>query len=263
MGAHVIRTDPAAAEQSLDVIADTSRRALEQTRSMLGMLREESEDGTRPPTQGLDDLPALVADVRAAGLEVELVRSGSARRARRGGLAGGVPDRAGVAHQRHQALRRRRRHGHGARSPSAPSRSRSAIPDPPARRRAPARRATGWSGSTSASAWSAASLDVRRRTATGSASTRPCPVRAAPDDQGRGRRRPGPGARRVRAAAGLRRRRRGRGGGARRAGGDRPVPAHGAGRRADGRPDAAPRRPGGDPHDPGRPGLPRTRGSWC
>ena len=75
VGAHVIRTDPAAAAHSLDVIADTSRRALEQTRSMLGMLREESEDGTRPPTQGLDDLPALVEDVRAAGLSVDLVSS--------------------------------------------------------------------------------------------------------------------------------------------------------------------------------------------
>ena len=52
VGAHVIRTDPDAAERSLDVIADTSRRALEQTRSMLGMLREQNEDGTRPPTQG-------------------------------------------------------------------------------------------------------------------------------------------------------------------------------------------------------------------
>ena len=72
VGAHVIRTDPAAAEHSLGVIADTSRKALEQTRSMLGMLREESEDGTRPPTQGLDDLPSLVEDVRAAGLAVEL-----------------------------------------------------------------------------------------------------------------------------------------------------------------------------------------------
>jgi signal transduction histidine kinase len=76
VGAHVIGTDPAAARQSLDVIADTSRRALEQTRSMLGMLREENEEGVRPPTQGLDDLPALVDDVRAAGLGVELVRSG-------------------------------------------------------------------------------------------------------------------------------------------------------------------------------------------
>ena len=76
VGAHVIRTDPAAAEHSLGVIADTSRKALEQTRSMLGMLREENEDGTRPPTQGLDDLPSLVEDVRAAGLTVELQQSG-------------------------------------------------------------------------------------------------------------------------------------------------------------------------------------------
>jgi signal transduction histidine kinase len=78
VGAHLIRTDPAAAEQSLDVIADTSRRALDQTRSMLGMLRETSEDGTRPPTPWIDDLPELIDDVRAAGLEVELLRSGSA-----------------------------------------------------------------------------------------------------------------------------------------------------------------------------------------
>ncbi|GAB3591263.1 hypothetical protein GCM10027446_08610 [Angustibacter peucedani] len=77
VGAHVIRSDPAAAQQSLEVIADTSRRALEQTRSMLGVLRAETEEGTRPPTQGVDDLPALVDDVRAAGLEVELVRAGS------------------------------------------------------------------------------------------------------------------------------------------------------------------------------------------
>jgi signal transduction histidine kinase len=78
VGAHVIRTDPDAAQHSLEVIADTSRKALEQTRSMLGMLREETEDGTRPPTQGLDDLAALVDDVRRSGLEVELDSAGSA-----------------------------------------------------------------------------------------------------------------------------------------------------------------------------------------
>ena len=76
VGAHLIRRDPAAAEQSLEVIAETSRRTLDQTRSMLGLLREDDEDGTRPPIQWLDDLPALVEDVRAAGLEVELVRRG-------------------------------------------------------------------------------------------------------------------------------------------------------------------------------------------
>jgi signal transduction histidine kinase len=78
VGAHVIETDPSAARHSLDVIAETSRKALEQTRSMLGMLREENEDGNRPPTQGLDDLPGLVEDVRAAGLDVHLVRSAAA-----------------------------------------------------------------------------------------------------------------------------------------------------------------------------------------
>ena len=78
VGAHVIRTDPAAAGQALDIIAETSRRALEQTRSMLGMLREEDEVGNRPPTQGLGDLPALVEDVRSAGLDVALDRSGTA-----------------------------------------------------------------------------------------------------------------------------------------------------------------------------------------
>jgi signal transduction histidine kinase len=74
VGAHVIRSDVAAAERSLEVIADTSRRALEQMRSMLGILRETDQDGTRPPTQGLDDVEALVEDVRAAGLHVDLVR---------------------------------------------------------------------------------------------------------------------------------------------------------------------------------------------
>src|SRR3954447_14984403 len=78
VGAHVIRTDTPAAEHALTVIADTSRKALEQTRSMLGMLRDEAEDGTRTPAQGLDDVPALVEDVRAAGLDVTLVRSGAA-----------------------------------------------------------------------------------------------------------------------------------------------------------------------------------------
>ena len=74
VGAHVVRTDAPGAQRALEIIADTAREALEQTRSMLGMLREETEEGSRPPTRGLDDLAALVADVRTAGLEVELVQ---------------------------------------------------------------------------------------------------------------------------------------------------------------------------------------------
>ncbi len=78
VGAHIIRIDPKAAEQSLEIIADTSRKALEQTRSMLGMPRGDADDGTRPPTQGLADLSSLVDGVRAAGLEVEVIRTGAA-----------------------------------------------------------------------------------------------------------------------------------------------------------------------------------------
>lgn len=78
VGAHLIRTDQDAAAHSLEVIADTSRQALEQTRSMLGMLRETTDDAARAPTRGLDDLDNLVDDVRRSGLEVELTRSGAA-----------------------------------------------------------------------------------------------------------------------------------------------------------------------------------------
>ena len=77
VGAHVIRRDPAAAEQSLAIIAETSRKALDQTRSMLGMLRGDGDGATRPPTQGLADLSSLVDDLLAAGLDVELVTTGA------------------------------------------------------------------------------------------------------------------------------------------------------------------------------------------
>jgi signal transduction histidine kinase len=77
VGAHLIRTDRDAAEHSLQVIADTSRKALQQTRSMLGLLRETNEEDDRSPTQGLDDIPDLVDDVRRSGLDVTLVRDGS------------------------------------------------------------------------------------------------------------------------------------------------------------------------------------------
>ena len=80
VGAHVIRTDPAAAGRALEVIAETSRRALEQTRRCSACCARRTRTAQRPPTQGLDDLSALVEDVRAAGLEVELtgVRDGAA-----------------------------------------------------------------------------------------------------------------------------------------------------------------------------------------
>ena len=79
VGGHVIRTDVAAAERALEIIAETSRRALAQTRSMLGLLRAEDADPAVPPLQGIDDLDDLVRDVREAGVDVSLTVSGAPR----------------------------------------------------------------------------------------------------------------------------------------------------------------------------------------
>ena len=77
VGAHVIRTDPDAAEHSLEVIADTSRKALEQTRSMLGHAARDHRGRHPPADPGPRRHPALVDDVRRSGLDVELDRSGT------------------------------------------------------------------------------------------------------------------------------------------------------------------------------------------
>jgi signal transduction histidine kinase len=80
VGGHVIRTDVAAAERALEIIAETSRKALTQTRSMLGLLRAEDADPAGSPLQSIDDLGDLVHDVReAAGIDVSLTVSGPAR----------------------------------------------------------------------------------------------------------------------------------------------------------------------------------------
>jgi signal transduction histidine kinase len=76
VGEHVIRTDVDAAERALEVIAETSRKALAQTRSMLGLLRDEDTDPAAAPAQTIDDLDALVADVGQAGIEVALAVTG-------------------------------------------------------------------------------------------------------------------------------------------------------------------------------------------
>jgi signal transduction histidine kinase len=79
VGGHVIRTDVDAAERALDVIAETSRKALTQTRSMLGLLRDQDTGPAAPPVQSIGDLDALVADLRHAGVEVALKIEGTQR----------------------------------------------------------------------------------------------------------------------------------------------------------------------------------------
>jgi signal transduction histidine kinase len=79
VGGHLIRSDVDAAEHALEVIAETSRKALTQTRSMLGLLREEDTDVAAPPMHTIDDLDGLVEGVQQAGVDVVLTIDGDVR----------------------------------------------------------------------------------------------------------------------------------------------------------------------------------------
>lgn len=78
---HVLDRDPAKARESLEAIRATSRESLEALRAELAAM---SDGASRRPAPGIDDLPALVDRVRAAGLRVDLV-----------GGSGPVPDEVG------------------------------------------------------------------------------------------------------------------------------------------------------------------------
>ncbi|WP_018155591.1 sensor histidine kinase [Demetria terragena] len=65
-------SSPDAAAQALDVIGQTSRSALAETRRLVGVLREEGEALDLSPSTSVGDIPELVERVRTAGLEVHL-----------------------------------------------------------------------------------------------------------------------------------------------------------------------------------------------
>ncbi|MET0565702.1 MAG: sensor histidine kinase [Acidimicrobiia bacterium] len=69
------RQDPEAAQRALETIEKSSREALADMRRLVGVLRE-GEDSLTQPAPGLDDIERLVEEVRRAGLEVEVSRSG-------------------------------------------------------------------------------------------------------------------------------------------------------------------------------------------
>ncbi|NDK33081.1 sensor histidine kinase [Nesterenkonia haasae] len=70
-GRYVLDQDPGRAGEAFETIGDTGRQALTELRRMLGVLREEGTLKKRP-APGVGDIPRLVDDVRASGLEVEL-----------------------------------------------------------------------------------------------------------------------------------------------------------------------------------------------
>jgi signal transduction histidine kinase len=65
-----------AGEVTLEKIENAGRQALAETRRLLGVLRAPSEDTGLAPQPGIDELDALAASVRAAGVPVHLVVSG-------------------------------------------------------------------------------------------------------------------------------------------------------------------------------------------
>ncbi|WNV87846.1 histidine kinase [Umezawaea sp. Da 62-37] len=72
---------PLAALTAVEAIAGTGREAMEEMHALLGVLRDpgERDEPTRPPAPGIEQLPALVEQVRAAGLDVALVGLGESR----------------------------------------------------------------------------------------------------------------------------------------------------------------------------------------
>ena len=78
-GRFAARTDPDAAARTLQTIADVSRSALAEMRSLLGVLRDADGDAELGPQPSIDDIPALVAQAREAGVEVGLVTTGTPR----------------------------------------------------------------------------------------------------------------------------------------------------------------------------------------
>jgi signal transduction histidine kinase len=60
----------------LEKIENSARQALEETSRLLNVLRDPEEDAGLAPQPGIDDLDALAASVRAAGLPVNLVIDG-------------------------------------------------------------------------------------------------------------------------------------------------------------------------------------------
>jgi signal transduction histidine kinase len=71
------RASGSPAGPALEKIEDSGRQALNETRRLLGVLRETDPDTGLAPQPGIREIEALAASVRAAGLPVNLIISGS------------------------------------------------------------------------------------------------------------------------------------------------------------------------------------------
>jgi signal transduction histidine kinase len=106
---HVLRRDPASAEEALRSAEEVGRRSMEELRRTVTLLRSDDEAGVAPPVPSASEIPALVDHARAGGLEVELRMQGDFSR---------IPTGVGVALYRiaQEALANAARHAPRART---------------------------------------------------------------------------------------------------------------------------------------------------
>jgi signal transduction histidine kinase len=79
VAAHVLHERPEQAAEALRTIKTTSREALHELRSILGVLRDVDEAESREPTPGLSQLDRLVDATSQAGVPTEVTVSGRRR----------------------------------------------------------------------------------------------------------------------------------------------------------------------------------------
>ena len=72
VGLHLMERDPAQARIALEHVKSTSKTALEEVRSVLGVIRGDA-DAPLAPLAELAELPRLAAASSSPGFEVELV----------------------------------------------------------------------------------------------------------------------------------------------------------------------------------------------
>ncbi len=106
---HVLHRDLAAAEDALRAAEELGRLSMQELRRTVALLRSDDETGVKPPLPSVDEIPALVEQVRAAGLAVELRMQGDLSR---------IPPGVGLAAYRiaQEALANAARHAPRART---------------------------------------------------------------------------------------------------------------------------------------------------
>jgi signal transduction histidine kinase len=69
---HVLRRDPASAEEALRSAEDVGRRSMQELRRTVALLRSDDEAVAAPPLPSASEIPMLVEHARTGGLPVEL-----------------------------------------------------------------------------------------------------------------------------------------------------------------------------------------------